>query len=243
LRPLPLARALVAEVIGTFALVFAGCGAIMVDAKTNGTVSHVGVAVTFGLVIMAMIYAVGHISGAHFNPAVTFALWSIKKISAPNALVYVVMQLVGGVLAALVVLLLFKTVGDPVNYGATAIDARVLHNGSVWLGLIAEAIGTFMLMWAIMGLAVNPRGEASLAGLGIGAALGVAVMIVGPATGAGLNPARWLGPAIVSGKFTDFWIYILGPVIGAVAAALVYRNVVLAQRGLPAERPKDELPG
>lgn len=233
--------AFVAELIGTFLLVFFICGFLSVAHVAGFDLA--GLALAHAFVLMVLVYALGGASGAHFNPAVTFALWSIKKISAPNALAYVVMQLIGGVLGALLVLLLFKTVGDPVNYGATAINGQILHNGSVWLGLIAEAIGTFMLMWAIMGLAVNPRGEASLAGLGIGAALGVAVMIVGPATGAGLNPARWLGPAVASGRFDDFWIYIAGPLAGALIAALVYRTFVLEDRGLIAQRPKDELPG
>lgn len=233
--------AFVAELVGTFLLVFFICGFISVSQA--GGFDLAGLALAHAFVLMVLVYALGGASGAHFNPAVTFALWAIRKISAPNALVYVVMQAIGGILGALVVLLLFKTVGDPVNYGATAINDRVLHNGSVWLGLIAEGLGTFMLMWAIMGLAVNPRGEASLAGLGIGGALGVAVMIFGPATGAGLNPARWLGPAVASGRFDDFWIYVVGPLAGALIAALVYRTFVLEDRGLIPQRPKDELAG
>jgi aquaporin NIP len=237
------APAFMAEVIGTFLLVFFICGFISIGSAGGFDLAGLGLVHAFALAVG--IYALGGTSGAHFNPAVTLALWSIKKISTPNAVVYVICQAIGGILAALVVLLLFNDIGDAVNYGATAINANgeVLQNGSAWLGLIAEALGTFMLMWAIMGLAVNPRGEAALAGLGIGIALGVAVMIFGPATGAGLNPARWLGPAIVSGQFDDFWIYILGPAIGAVAAAIGYRAIVLEQRGLPAQRPKDELPG
>lgn len=230
-----------AEVIGTFLLVFFICGFISVGSA--GGFDLAGLALAHAFVLMVLVYALGGTSGAHFNPAVTAALWSIKRISTPNAVVYLICQAVGGVLGALVVLLLFKDVGDAVNYGATAINGEILQNGSVWLALVAEALGTFMLMWAIMGLAVNPRGEAALAGLGIGAALGVAVMIFGPATGAGLNPARWLGPAVASGEFDDFWLYVIGPVIGAVAAALVYRNFVLTERGLIAQRPKDELPG
>ncbi|MBA2256710.1 MAG: aquaporin, partial [Thermoleophilaceae bacterium] len=113
----------------------------------------------------------------------------------------------------------------------------------VGLGLIAEALGTFILMWAIMGLAVNPRGEAALAGVAIGGALGLAVMVFGPATGASLNPARWLGPAVASGEFSDFWLYLLGPVVGALAAALGYRALVLERRGLQSMAPKEELPG
>jgi MIP family channel proteins len=233
--------AFVAELIGTFLLVFFICGFISVSHA--GGFDLAGLALAHAFVLAVLIYALGGASGAHFNPAVTFALWSIRKISTPNAVVYWICQCIGGILGALVVLLLFKDVGDPVNYGATAINAQVLHNGSVWLALIAEALGTFMLMWAIMGLAVNPRGEAAFAGLGIGAALGVAVMIFGPATGAGLNPARWLGPAVASGRFDDFWLYIVGPLAGALIAALVYRTFVLEDRGLSPRRPKDELAG
>jgi MIP family channel proteins len=233
--------AFVAEVIGTFLLVFFICGFISV--ASAGGADLAGLALTHAFALAVLVYALGGASGAHFNPAVTFALWSIRRISTPNAVVYVICQCVGGILAALVVLLLFKDVGDAANYGATQIHANVLHNGSVWLALIAEALGTFMLMWAIMGLAVNPRGEAALAGLGIGAALGVAVMIFGPATGAGLNPARWLGPAVASGRFDDFWLYVIGPLLGALVAALVYRAFVLEERGLIPQRPKDELAG
>jgi MIP family channel proteins len=233
--------AFVAEAIGTFLLVFFICGFISVASAGGGDLA--GLALTHAFILAVLIYALGGTSGAHFNPAVTFGLWSIKRISTPNAVVYVICQLVGGILAALLVLLLFNDVGDGVNYGATAISGDVINNGSAWLGLIAEALGTFVLMWAIMGLAVNPRGEAPLAGLGIGVALGVAVIVFGPATGAGLNPARWLGPAIASGRFDDFWIYVVGPLVGAIAAAIGYRAIVLNPRWLPAQRPKDELPG
>ena len=231
-----------AELVGTFLLVFFICGFISV--ASAGGFDLAGLALAHAFILAVLIYALGGTSGAHFNPAVTFALWSIRKISTPNAVVYVICQCIGGVLGALVVLLLFKDVGRaPVYYGATQINAAILHNGSVWLALIAEALGTFMLMWAIMGLAVNPRGEAALAGLGIGAALGVAVMIFGPATGAGLNPARWLGPAVASGRFDDFWLYVVGPLVGALLAALIYRTIVLEDRGLVPQRPKDELAG
>jgi MIP family channel proteins len=231
-----------AELVGTFMLVFFICGFLSVAFAAEGF-DLAGLALAHAFVLAAMIYALGGTSGAHFNPAVTLALWSIKKISTPNAVVYVICQCVGGVLGALVVLLLFHDVGEATNYGATAINGEILQGGSVWLGLLAEALGTFLLMYAIMGLAVNPRGEAALAGIGIGAALGVAVMIFGPATGAGLNPARWLGPAVASGRFDDFWIYIVGPLVGAIAAALAYRAFILDPRWLPTQRPKDELPG
>jgi aquaporin NIP len=236
-------EAYAAELIGTFLLVLFVCGVISVGGNRTVPLDLAGLGLLHVLILMVLVYALGGTSGAHFNPAVTLALLSIRKISPPNALVYIACQLAGGVLGALVALLLFSDIGQSVNYGAATINPKVLPGGSAGLGLIAEALGTFVLMWAIMGVAVNPRGEAALAGLAIGGALGVGVMVFGPATGASLNPARWLGPAIASGEFADFWLYLLGPVIGAAAAALGYRALVLEQRGLPAERPRDELPG
>ncbi len=236
--------AYVAEIIGTFLLVFFICGVITVGSSPKGPgLDLAGLGLLHALILMVLVYALGATSGAHFNPAVTVALWSIKKISSANAAVYIVCQAIGAILGALVVSLLFHDLGKGVNYGAATIHGDVIQGGAAWRGLIAEAMGTFMLMWAIMALAVNPRGEAAFAGIGIGGALGLAVMIFGPATGAGLNPARWLGPAIASGTYTDGWVYIAGPLLGALVAAIGYRALVLSTRGLVPQRPKDELPG
>jgi MIP family channel proteins len=236
--------AYVGEIVGTFLLVFFICGVITVGAAPKGpALDLAGLGLLHALILMVLVYALGATSGANFNPAVTVALWSIKKISTANAAVYIVCQAIGAILGALVVSLLFHDLGKGVHYGAATINGDVLQGGAAWRGVIAEGLGTFMLMWAIMALAVNPRGEAAFAGIGIGGALGLAVMIFGPATGAGLNPARWLGPAIASGTYTDGWVYIVGPVIGALLAALGYRALVLSGRGLVAQRPKDELPG
>lgn len=234
--------AFVAELIGTFLLTFAICGFVSVTAVGN-RLDIVGLALTHAFALMVIVYAIGGTSGANVNPAVTIALWSQRKISGANAGVYIVVQCIGAILAALVVVLLFKDAGDPVNYGTPAINGDVIQGGSVWLALIAEALGTFVLVWAIMGVAVNPRGEAALAGVAIGGALGVAELIFGFATGGSFNPARWLGPAIASGDFTDFWLYIVGPVVGALVAAFAYRAFVLEERGLIGQRPQDELPG
>jgi MIP family channel proteins len=178
-------------------------------------------------ILGVLVYALGASSGGHFNPAVTVAMLGIRKITPRDAGAYIVFQLVGGVLAGLLVLLLFHHVGAASHYGATAIHPDVIAGGSPWLGLIAEFMGTFALMWAVMAMVVNPHAEKAFAGLVIGGALGLAVMIVGPATGAGLNPARWLGPALASGSFPDFWIYLVGPIAGALAAAFGYRALVL----------------
>ena len=236
------APAYLAELVGTFLLVFFIGGAISVGSNGPLQLDLAGLGLLHALLLMVLVYALGGTSGAHFNPAVTLALLSVRKISARHALIYLVTQFVGAVIAAVVVLLLFSEVGQAANYGATAINDDVLEGGSPWLGLLAEALGTFFLMLAIMGVAVNPRGESALAGVAIGGALGLAVMVFGPATGAGFNPARWFGPAVVSGSFADFWVYLLGPALGALAAALGYRALVLERRDLPPERPKDELP-
>jgi MIP family channel proteins len=218
------------EGIGTFLLVFFICGVISVGNAGVLQLDLAGLGLLHALTLGVLVYALAASSGAHFNPAITAAQFAIRQISARDAAAYILFQLVGGVLAGLLVLLLFHHAGASVNYGATAVNAKVIANGSPWLGLIAEAAGTFILMWAVMAVAVNPRGEKDFAGLVIGGALGLAVMVFGPATGAGLNPARWLGPALVSGEYADFWIFIVGPVAGALLAALAYQALVIAQQ-------------
>ena len=219
--------AFAAEAIGTFLLVFFICGVLSAGNAGVLQLDIAGLGLLHALTLMVLVYALAGTSGAHFNPAVTIGMLAVRQIRARDAVSYIICQLIGGVLAGLLVLLLFHHAGASVNYGATALNAKTLAHGSAWLGLIAEAMGTFMLMWAIMAVAVNPRAERHVAGLAIGGALGLAVMVFGPATGAGFNPARSLGPAVASGAFSDFWIYIVGPVIGAVLAAFGYRALVL----------------
>lgn len=218
-----------AEGVGTFLLVFFICAVLSVGNAGALKLDLAGLGLLHALTLGVLVYALAASSGAHFNPAVTAAQLAIGQIRRRDAAAYIVFQLAGGVLAGLLVLLLFHDAGASAHYGATAIDASVIPGGSPWLGLIAEAVGTFMLMWAVMAVAVNPRGEKHFAGLVIGGALGLAVMVFGPATGAGLNPARWLGPALASGSYSDFWIFILGPVAGALLAAWTYRAIVIDQ--------------
>jgi MIP family channel proteins len=190
------------------------------------------------LVLMSLVYAIGSISGCHVNPAVTLGLAAIRKISGRDAGIYIVCQVAGAVCAALLVHAFFNVRGGVVNYGTPSVSNLFLSGGSAFLALIAEAIGAFLLMWAVMGTAVNPAAPKGVAGIAIGGALGVGVLIFGPVTGASFNPARWFGPALISGHFTDAWLYILGPIIGAVAAALLYRTVMeLDERPLPAQSP------
>lgn len=219
--------AFAAEGVGTFLLVFFICGILSVAGAGPLSLDLAGLGILHALTLGVLVYALGSASGAHFNPAVTVAQFAIRQIRGRDAAVYIIFQLIGGVLAALLVKAIFHDAGASAHWGATAIDSSVIQGGSPWFGALAEAAGTFMLMWAVMAVAVNPRGESHFAGLVIGGALGLAVMVVGPATGAGLNPARWLGPALASGTYADFWIYIVGPVVGALLAAFGYRALVL----------------
>jgi MIP family channel proteins len=182
-------RRALAEGIGTFALVFAGCGAIMVDAKT-GALGHVGVAITFGLVIMVMIYAVGHISGAHFNPAVTLAFAVSRHFAWPRVAVYWSAQLAGALVAAIV---LRGSLGNVANVGA------MFPSGSDAQAFLWESVLTFFLMFVIMAVATDTRAVGEAAAIAIGGTVGLDAMFGGPVTGASMNPARSLGPAIAAG--------------------------------------------
>ena len=210
-----LVRALVAEFIGTAALVFAGCGAIMVDAKTQA-LGHIGVAISFGLVIMVMIYAVGHVSGAHFNPAVTFAFAVSRHFPWPRVWLYWGAQAAGAIAAAL---FLRGSLGDIAHVGAT------LPSGSEMQSFTWELLLTFVLMFVIMAVATDTRAVGEAAAIAIGGTVGLDAMFGGPISGASMNPARSLGPALVSGDLHALWLYLIAPPIGAALAAVVYQFV------------------
>jgi aquaporin NIP len=190
-----LVRSLAAEAIGTFALVFAGCGAIMVEARTGG-LGHVGVAISFGLVIMVMIYAVGQISGAHFNPAVTLAFATSRDFPAARVPAYWGAQLAGATAAAL---LLRGSLGQVAHVGAT------LPAGSDGQAFLWEAVLSFLLMFVIMAVATDTRAVGEAAAIAIGATVGLDAMFGGPITGASMNPARSLGPAVAVGDLGSIW--------------------------------------
>ena len=213
--PPALARSLAAELIGTFALVFAGAGAIMVDAKTHA-LGHVGVAISFGLVIMVMIYAVGHISGAHFNPAVSLAFALTRHFPWPRVAVYWLAQCVGAIVAAAI---LRGSLGNIAHVGAT------LPSGSEAQSFLWEVVLTFFLMFVIMAVATDTRAVGEAAAIAIGATVGLDAMFGGPISGASMNPARSLGPALVSGDLHALWIYLVAPPIGAALGALAYQFV------------------
>jgi aquaporin NIP len=211
----PPLRLLVAEFVGTFTLVFAGCGAIMVDAKTHA-LGHVGVAISFGLVIMVMIYAVGHISGAHFNPAVTFAFALSRNFPWPRALGYWAAQLLAALTAAA---LLRGSLGDVAHTGAT------LPSGSQGQSFLWELVLSFFLMFVIMAVATDTRAVGEAAAIAIGGTIGLDAMFGGPVSGASMNPARSIGPALISGDLHALWLYVLAPLCGTALGALTYQFV------------------
>ena len=210
-----LVRALVAEAIGTFALVFAGCGAIMVDAKT-GQLGHIGVAITFGLVIMFGIYAVGHISGAHFNAAVTFAFALTRHFPWPRAAAYWCAQLAGALAAAL---LLRASLGNIAHVGAT------YPSGSGGQSFLWELVMTAFLMFVILAVATDTRAAGEAAAIAIGGTIGLDAMFGGPISGASMNPVRSLAPGLVSGDLHAIWIYLTAPVVGAAVGGIAYQFV------------------
>jgi len=210
-----LLRACVAELIGTFALVFAGAGAVMVDAKT-AALGHVGVAITFGLVIMVMIYAVGHVSGAHFNPAVSLAFAVTRHFPWPRVALYWLAQLVGALLAAA---LLRASLGNLAHVGAT------LPAGSDGQSFVGEIVLTAFLMFVIMAVATDTRAVGEAAAIAVGGTVGLDAMFGGPISGASMNPARSAGPAILSGDLRALWIYLVAPVVGAMVGAIAYQFV------------------
>lgn len=215
--PPSLARRAAAEGLAAFALVFAGCGAIVTDTVREGALGAVGVALVFGLVIMVMVYATGHLSGAHINPAVTIAFTLTRHFAARDAAAYVAAQAAGATLAAL--LLLAAWSDQPANLGATVPS---VGDGTA---LLYEAFMTAVLMFVIMAVATDVRAVGAAAAIAIGGTIALDALFGGPLTGASMNPARSLGPALVAGELGDLWIYVVGPIAGATLGALAYQLV------------------
>jgi aquaporin NIP len=205
-----------AELIGTFALVFAGTGAIIINEASGGAVTHVGVALTFGLIVLAMIYTVGDISGAHLNPAVTIGFWAARRLPSRGVLPYIGSQLAGALLASGLLRILF-----PENklLGAT------LPAGSELQSFVLETVLTFLLMLTILNVSTGAEEKGITAGIAVGAVIALAAMFAGPICGASMNPARSLAPALLSRHFEHLWIYLAAPPLGACAAMLACRCV------------------
>jgi aquaporin NIP len=204
----------VAELVGTFALVFCGTGAIIIDQQSGGSVTHVGIAITFGLIVMSVIYSLGNISGAHLNPAVSIAFTVAKRFPLKQLPGYIISQVTGALLASFTLKFLF-----PANelLGAT------LPSGTEMQSFILELILTFFLMLVIINVAVGSKEQGMFAGLAIGAVVGLEAMFAGPICGASMNPARSIAPAIASGHLTHLWLYIVAPVTGAVLAIPLWK--------------------
>jgi aquaporin NIP len=213
-------KPLFAEFIGTFALVFAGTGAIVVNDVSGGTVTHVGIALTFGLVILAMIYTVGEISGAHFNPAVTSAFWLSGRFSSGMVLPYIASQCLGAFTASGVLRFLFPT--DQL-LGAT-LPAGIGTQSADLQSFVLELILTFLLMFTILNVSTGAKEKGVTAGIAIGAVIGLEALFAGPISGASMNPARSLAPALVSGHLEHLWLYLTAPVAGAWLAVFACRG-------------------
>jgi aquaporin NIP len=210
-------RRATAEGLAAFALVFAGCGAIVADASYDGALGTVGIGLVFGLIIMAMIYATGHLSGAHINPAVTIAFTLTRHFALRDAVAYVAAQLAGATAGALLLLAVWPD--QPAALGATVPSVAT---GSA---LVYEAVLTAVLMFVIIAVATDTRAVGAGAAIAIGGAVGLDAIFGGPVTGASMNPARSFGPALAAGEWSDFWIYVAGPVAGAAAGAFAYQLI------------------
>jgi aquaporin NIP len=205
-----------AECLGTFGLVFAGTGAIIINEATGGSVTHVGVALTFGLVVLAMIYTFGDISGAHLNPAVTIGFWAARRMPGREVLPYIASQFVGALLASGLLRYLFP---EGKSLGAT------MPFGSQMQSFILESVLTFFLMLTILNVSTGAKEKGITAGIAVGAVIGLEALFAGPISGASMNPARSFAPALVSGHLEHLWIYFAGPVLGACMAMFACRCV------------------
>jgi aquaporin NIP len=203
----------IAESVGTFGLVFCGAGAVTINEITGGAITHVGIAATFGLIIMTMIYALGDISGAHFNPSVTLAFAVSKNFPWKEVFPYIASQVLGAFVASVLLKLLFP---------ASALLGTTLPAGSDLQSFVLEIILTFFLVFVILRVATGTKEQGMFAGLAIGGTILLDAMFGGPISGASMNPARSLAPAIVSGHLEHLWIYLTAPFIGALIAASIY---------------------
>jgi aquaporin Z len=209
-------RPYIAEAFGTFALVFAGTGAIVINEVSGGVVTHAGIALTFGLVVLAMIYALGEVSGAHLNPAVTVGFFLARRFAGRRVLAYITSQCIGGLAASCLLHLLFPS---NVALGATAPAGPAIQS------FILEFVLTLTLMFVILSVSTGAKEKGITAAIAIGAVIAFEAMFAGPISGASMNPARSLAPAIVSGRLENLWVYLTAPVLGAAAAIITCRCI------------------
>jgi MIP family channel proteins len=219
------AAALIAEAFGTFLFFFVGAGSVVLGdyLAANGAAGPglLGVALAHGLALAVVVSALGAVSGGHFNPAVTLGVWIMGKVTPMRAALYVVAQLVGGLAAGLALKAVFADAWQASNIGTPALGAGI----SPLMGIGIEAVLTALLVLAVIGTAVDPRAP-KIGGLAIGLAVAADILVGGPLTGAAMNPARWFGPAVAAGAYADWYVWWIGPAIGAAVAALVYRSAL-----------------
>lgn len=220
-------KAYLAEAIATFGLVFIGAGVIMANFFAKDQIGILGIAIAHGLVLMCMIYATAHISGGHVNPAVTVGMWVTKQIKTAKAIGYIISQLLGASIAGFLLSVIFANAPNSLYLGATLLAPGL----DFWGGVLVEAVLTFFLVFTIFGVAVDKRAPAGVYGAAIGLVLTFDILVGGVLTGAAMNPARAFGPALASGFWLDHGVYWVGPILGGVAAALIYHNAFLKKKG------------
>jgi aquaporin Z len=209
-------RLYASEFIGTFFLVFVATGVVIVNHVSGGAITHMGIAITTGLVVMAIVYAIGDISGAHINPAVTVGFWLAGRFPGSRVVQYILSQCLGAVLASLLLAFLFP---ELVPLTVT------LPSGSIMQSFVLEIMITLFLMFVILSVSTGSMEKGIMAGSAIGAVVGLSVLWAGPVTGASMNPARSIAPALISLDFSSLWIYVAGPVIGAAISVIAFRIV------------------
>lgn len=205
---------LIAEALGTGLLVFCGTGAVIINHISQGSITHLGIALTFGLIVMALIYSLGHISGAHFNPAVSIGFYASGRFPLKELTPYIVAQVIGAIVASALLKMLFPE---------SPILGETLPAGAISQTFILEVILTFLLMLVIMQVSTGPKEIGTHAALAIGGTVGLEALFAGPITGASMNPARSIAPALMQGNFNHLWIYIVAPIVGALLAIWAWR--------------------
>ncbi|KAG6391621.1 hypothetical protein SASPL_149378 [Salvia splendens] len=218
-----LIQKVIAEAVGTYFLIFVGCGSVVLN-KMYGTITFPGVCLAFGVTVMVMIYSVGHISGAHFNPAVTITMALFRQFPIKQVPLYMLAQLLGALLASGTLYLLLDVTD------LTSFDTA--PTGSAMQSLAMEFIASFLLMFVISGVATDNRAIGEMAGIAIGMTLLIGVLIAGPISGGSMNPARTIGPALILHKYTDLWVYIIGPILGTVLGGFVYNLIRFTDKPL-----------
>ena len=209
------------ELLGTFILVFTGTGAVVFNEISGGAVTPLGIGLVFGLVVMALVYTLGDISGAHINPAVTLGFWVSGQFESKRVAPYILAQCCGALLASLLLRAMFGVHG---NMGAT-LPLEIDNHPMVYECLVLEIILTFILMFVILNVAIGAKEKGIFTGIVVGGVIALEAIFAGPISGASMNPARSLGPAVVSGNFTAYWIYVVGPVIGSLLAVPTWRYI------------------